>query len=311
MNDSSTKRAGTGVFAAAGEYIASHWQGRQGFAWSFWVNFVLLRAAIIGVQEFMTPPLNVMKAVPSTPLDWRLAVAAAVFFHGILFVWQAVGVLRAGERWLAERGSQASVWGVQAALLAGFWITILQALPAFQFAPPQREIVEVSAGGESGGYRLDTVQGSDEMTISGSLDPGITRNLRSFLKRNPGVRTVVLESDGGNIYEARGIAKVIGENGMDTMVPSFCYSACTTAFIGGRTRRIADGARLGFHQYRLAGISIFTDSKAEERKDAELYLQAGVSAAFIEQMHHAPPSGMWYPPLQLLLSEGVIHQILE
>lgn len=69
--------------------------------------------------------------------------------------------------------------------------------------------------------------------------------------RNHDVDTVVLGSNGGNVFEALNMAAIINDNKISTYVPKLpnglgCYSACSYMFFGGRHRR-ADGV-LAVHQ---------------------------------------------------------------
>ena len=121
---------------------------------------------------------------------------------------------------------------------------------------------------------------------------------------------MVLESEGGNIYEARGLAKLIREAKLSTHVETFCSSACTITFIGGIERTLANGAGLGFHQYRVDAdyMVAFTDPLAEQAKDRALFAEAGVSEAFLERMFREDADGMWFPSVAELLAANVITQ---
>jgi hypothetical protein len=80
------------------------------------------------------------------------------------------------------------------------------------------------------------------------------------------------------------------------------------AFIGGTTRRLAQGAKLGFHQYRIdATYKVpFANPKAEEAKDRNLFEQAGVAEWFLDRMFMTEPGDMWFPSSDEVRDAGVV-----
>lgn len=290
-------------------YVADHWLGRQSLTWSFWVNLVLLRFVIYVAQMWLRP------AEGGDYSDARPAVLIlAAFFHLVLFVWQVVGVVCAGEVHIRRRGSIANMWGAQAGILIAFWFTASLALEAWQMAlpvPVEDDFVERMQRERAASYRIDVPADGRTVSISGTIALGITRSFSNRLKRHPDVQTVMLASDGGNIFEARGLSKLIRTNGLDTLVERQCNSACTTVFVGGRKRTLAEGAVLGFHQYRVeADYAVLgTNPATQQQRDRALYSEQGVKAWFLEKMFNAPPDRLWFPSTQELLSSGVVNHI--
>ena len=292
-------------------YIRDHWQGRQGLAWSFWVNLVALRAVIFIAQEYLKPHEGSdYSALPATVL------VLAVLFHGAVFVWQVVGVLQAGEVHFRERGSMAHVWGAQIGCLAAFWLTASYALETWQMTihrPPERDILAEMDRDHASRYTMELSQDGSTILLGGSIELGVTRRLGELIAANPGVRRLVIESDGGNIYEARGIARLLRENSFESRVEASCTSACTTAYIGGSRRSLSSRASLGFHQYRVdAGYAIvITDPQKEMERDREVFRKAGVAEWFIDRMFSAEATGMWFPEPGELLESGVVHEVTD
>ena len=122
-----------------------------------------------------------------------------------------------------------------------------------------------------------------------------------------------MSSEGGNIYEARGLARLFRDGNLSTKVLDECSSACTTAFVGGVERRLKTGARLGFHQYRIeADYDVLgADPRGEEAKDKTLFLAAGIKQSFVSRMHSAAAGSMWYPDAKELLDAGVITALAD
>ena len=99
-------------------YLADHWHGRQGFAWSFWINLVALKLIIL-LGQIQFNPAEGMDHSAKRPL----VIGLAILFHGLVFIWQVVGVLRASEAHVRLRGSMANAWGAQLGVLIAFWLT--------------------------------------------------------------------------------------------------------------------------------------------------------------------------------------------
>lgn len=293
----------------AGRYLVQHWQGRQGLFWSFWINLVAVRAVILLAQEAVEPAVD-----SDYSASTLLVILLAVFFHGVVFVWQIVGVLRAGEIYLRDTGSQAAYWGAQLGLLAAFWLTASYALDAWQMTlpVPQNDILARLDAERSSRYTIRQQEGG-VLAFAGSIELGVTRNLARILAEDNAIATITLHSDGGNVYEARGMARLIRESGLDTRVDILCSSACTAAFIGGKRRIIKRGARLGFHQYRVdADYAVWVaDPEKEQERDRQLYAASKVAPWFLEKMFERQANEMWFPPLADLLRAGVVHEVAE
>jgi len=243
-----------------------------------------------------------------------LVVALAFVFHGFLFVWQVVGVLRATGIHVRSSGSMAPVWGAQLAIVVALFWTISYALAAWQqtlpdLGPLPRQ-AELKAERESK-YSFKLTADGRSLTLTGSLELGVTGRLKDQLEVHPNVEQIVLASAGGNIYEARGIANAIKRNGLDTLVISECSSACTTAFMGGRERQLASGAKLGFHQYRIdADYAVLNaDPAREQSRDRKDFLDSGVAVWFVDRMFEKSASDMWFPDVTELIEAGVVTGI--
>jgi hypothetical protein len=298
------------LLSPVSRYISDHWRGRHGLAWSFWINLVGLRAAIILAQIATAPAGDEVYHFPG-PWIWFLMA----LFHGLVFLWQIVGVLRSAENHLRDTGSQASVWGAQIALVAVFWITASYALEAWQLTLPKPEDQDHLARMDrehASKYSLTLSDDRKILFLKGSIELGITRNMEAIAKQG-GLQLVVLDSAGGNVFEARGLARVFRENNLNTHVETTCSSACTLAFIGGRKRTLSSTGRIGFHQYRFdANISIIAANPVEEQeRDRKLFSDSGVSEAFLEKMFQSRSSDMWFPDAKDMLDASVVNGISD
>ncbi|WP_162891710.1 COG3904 family protein [Profundibacter amoris] len=151
-----------------------------------------------------------------------------------------------------------------------------------------------------------TVRG-DTILISGDIDFGTYDAIKSLLEETPEqITTVRLDSNGGRIYAARGIARILIWHRLDTEVDKRCVSACTLVFLAGYRRKLREGAQLGFHQYAQSSDVPLLDTAEEQEKD-RLFLKArGVSESFLGKMFQAEHNDIWFPDRQELLTAGVI-----
>lgn len=287
-------------------YLTGHWRGAHGLAWSFWINLVLIRVLVLVLQEWLRPEKG-----QDFHENQVLVLLLALFFHGVLFVWQAVGVIRASEVHIRTSGYMAPVWGSQLVLVVAFFWVMTYALDAWQMTLPVPDNLRIQSDLEAertAKYSIEPTSDGRSLTLTGSLELGITGHLKNQLRAYPNVEQIVLTSIGGNIYEARGLSNTIRQNGLNTLVLSECSSACTTVFIGGINRQLASGGKLGFHQYRIdADYAVLNaDTLGEQDRDRAVFLQSGVAVWFIEIMFDSQASEMWYPELSELIDAHVV-----
>lgn len=291
-------------------WVIKHWRGGYSLAVSFWINLVALRLALFLLQEWLTP---------DDGADWShrpwVFIAWAFFAHMVVFIWQAVGVLRSAEQHHRLTGSQASSWGAQLALVPALFLNGTYLLQAWQQAQPvaiEDNILEVMERERAKKYKLKIIPQLMAIELTGQIELGISKKLNAMIEQGFPARMLILESHGGNIYEARAIARVLRERNMNSHVSRLCSSACTAAYIGGTRRTMAADARIGFHQYAIEGrVSIVNvDPRKEQEKDRELFKAQGVSGDFLKKMFDAPSNDMWFPQSGELLEAGVAHEVL-
>jgi len=140
-----------------------------------------------------------------------------------------------------------------------------------------------------------------QITLQGEISNGASSRLGELLSNNETagkpVTRLVLNSDGGNIFEARGMAKLIRDHQIDTHVDVNCLSACTLVFVSGKQRSATASARFGFHAYRLDARypDVWINVNEQQTRDKELFLSRGVSVDFVENIYSSDPSTLWIP----------------
>ncbi|WP_188672705.1 hypothetical protein [Neptunicoccus cionae] len=296
---------------AVRHYAIGHWRGEQGLKWSFWVNLILIRALIFALQDWFAPFEG------QDHNDHQVAVLLFVFvFHGVVFVWQAVGVVRASEESVRASGYMAPAWATQLTLIIMVFWVLAFTLEAWQMTlrdPDRLEAYAAMEAQRAAKYSVEPSADGKTLTLSGSIERGITRKLDAQLAAYPNTSHIVLSSPGGNIYEARGLSNAIRKNGLNTLVTLECSSSCTTAFIGGAERFLVNGAKLGFHQFRIDAVYsvLNADPLKEQERDKALFIKSGVAAWFVEEMFNSPSSEIWYPNSSKLLAARVVTKVID
>ncbi len=288
-------------------YIRDHWQGLQPLKQSFWINLVLGLIIIYSIEYLLLLFLktNVSLYIP-------IAITYFAIFHIVIFVWQALGTLRACDRNISQYISSGWTRTAQLAVLISFAAVLIWGLTLGQ-SIQRLKIEEQERFNEQNSpatYRL-TID-DQILSIDGLLDQGITREVKKLLEENK-ITSFLFNSTGGNIYEARGLAKLIQDNEYLTHVNEACYSACTTAFIAGKQRTISKNAKLGFHQYKLDTNKLLhnsVDTELEQNKDLEYFLQKNIDKDFLQKAFSTPSDKMWFPTQQELIKTGVIHKVI-
>lgn len=285
-------------------YLRRHWRGEQSLGLSFWVNFLTLA----GLVQWLGTALQARLAQP----DWatlKLTMAVFALYWLVVYPWQLLGVLRAGERAVADH--RHAVLGrlaplavlVALAFLPGHLLGVGHGLHALLATP-----ATPSPSQRPRSYALALSGDGVHLHVQGSLDFGITRDVRALAEAHPQLRAIVLDSGGGPVFEARMLGNIIRRHALDTYSLSGCSSACTIAFASGTRRWLAAGARLGFHRYRLAAHNVhpFLDIEAEQQVDLDYLAARGIDARFLAQIFATPPERLWFPASATLVQAGVI-----
>lgn len=88
----------------------------------------------------------------------------------------------------------------------------------------------------------------DVVLIDGEIKINDDVALAELTSQNPAVKSIELNSRGGDVYTAMQIAKYIRKNKLQTRAVGDCLSACTVAFIGGIDRTLDVDGIIGFHR---------------------------------------------------------------
>jgi hypothetical protein len=145
-----------------------------------------------------------------------------------------------------------------------------------------------------------------QVFAEGEITPDTPNVFADFLKQNSMFRqTVTFNSPGGNLVAGLDLGRAIRSAGWNTNVgtpglstlswnPGECDSACTFAFLGGRTRSIAAGSRFGVH--RFIGLQGDVEQITQQLAgDLVAYIrEMGVSTEMYTLMTQAEPKQVKY-----------------
>jgi len=295
-------------------YVARHWRGEFSLSVSCWVNGVLGNIAVVLAVGFFLRGASFKDEVqPEIALLAIVAVWTSVL---IVATWQLVGVWRAASAYsnTATTNPKKVIrahWGRMAKLVV--CIAILRIGGQFFTAaiPQITEYVRIYGEDEEiGKHRFEVLNGGQELEFTGGITVGTAEEFERYFDSLNGLRTVRLTSNGGRVSEARRIAKLINKRNLTTYVPTYCVSACTDIFLGGRQRLIDPGARLGFHQAYFPGMS--EEYRKQMIADGVRRLTSlGISWGFAQKARTTPPGKMWYPSISVLLGEHIVTNVLN
>jgi len=286
------------------KYIEQHWRGNLSLNRSFWVNLVLLFILFGILERFLFPPY----------IENELAVTTAVIAYFIVvklivYPWQVVGVLRACDLRIRSDTGRSWATAAQIALVVSLAATLVATIETYQSLQVfKRDLVLKGVSPPEPLYSLDLIKQDTLIHLRGPFEIGITNRVAEMIEQYPEVTGIILDSGGGQIYEGRGLARLVRENKLQTYSLDKCLSSCTTAFVAGTIRTLGTNARLGFHQYKTYSLIPSINVRSEQAKDMAIFVKQGVSPEFLEKVFTHPPEEIWLPDIDELINAGVVHQ---
>ena len=157
---------------------------------------------------------------------------------------------------------------------------------------------------------------------------------RAVLADNRDVTELELNSSGGSVYAGQELAWIVMDYGLNTRVVGECTSACVDVFLAGARRRMALGAKIGFHrrfwspeavasyyEERRAdfgwdspfdyGSWIYDDTQEEVFEHLTFMIDRGVAPAFAVKTMRPDSSDVWYPNRLQLMASGVLREAAD
>ncbi|WP_300517847.1 hypothetical protein [Aliiroseovarius sp.] len=281
------------------DYLCAHWRGVLPVRASLWVNVVGLRVLLLGLGWTLLP-----RPLPSIPVLALIGADIAVY------LWQAVGLVRHGDQRARSFGTTGHVWAGLLALLVALFLSLSIWWSLVLHSPLSPPRPDPLAGRTLPEETVTLTLAGAQLRLTGVLPIGIAGRVAAALERQPGVTTLVLDSPGGQIQAARGLADLVLAGGLGTHVEATCSSACTLVFMAGARRTLGEEGRLGFHSYALLIPSGHPnmDPATEMQRDLT-YLEArGIAPEFLAKIPRIAPEDMWFPSRPELLDAGVLTE---
>ncbi len=166
----------------------------------------------------------------------------------------------------------------------------------------------MATGPDIQGHQIRLIHAGMELEFSGGIGSGSATDLARALDNNPGVHVVHLNSPGGLVAEGRQMFDLIRGHLLITTTDRYCFSACTLAFLGGRQRYLAPGARLGFHG-EFSDTADDSHVQAAQHQDMVTMLSLGIASDFVDKAFAAPKDRIWMPSAGELEDAHVITGI--
>ena len=205
---------------------------------------------------------------------------------------------------------------------------LLSAAPCAAFADDDKTAEvkgKFTIKGEVVVYDTESVEGFPDSEI----DYDDHEELLRLLKANPDLTTLELNSHGGRVYGGYRMADIVIDYELKTVVDGVCSSSCVYIFLGGQSREMTGGSRLGFHHRTWDAGDIqgyydrwredegwttlfdfaswlFVDTQQENYDEMQYYVERGVSASFAIETMKVREDGMWYPRRAQLRDANVL-----
>ncbi|MEC8842916.1 MAG: hypothetical protein VXX42_02965, partial [SAR324 cluster bacterium] len=196
-------------------WFLDHLQGRLPLGRVFWLHGMALRLLMYAS----------LSAIGWSTRPWFWFLIPLLLLDLGLFVWQLIGFSRSGDAYVRRLGNVAFIWGGYSAfaLTAVFSLILWWGLVLSALGTPEGELfTEKMDRLHRSAYQLQVSEDGTRLKVQGEITFGFSNNFLQALKEHPGLKTIVLNSQGGHIYEARGAAKSIKDIGLNTHASSEC-----------------------------------------------------------------------------------------
>lgn len=272
-------------------YFKNHWLGLHSIPRVVWINLFAFSLIISVLLDLAPERLN----------GFQLTVGLLMLIA--VLIWQVIGAIRTLQNALQDKVDITLVAMLSIAIILVSAISIWRSYEVIY--PPQKVAITAEI------KDIQPLPISDDGSIvflSGDINYPIYRSFLHTLAENKGVETVILSSPGGIIFAARAIANKISELGLNTKVEDNCFSACTLIFLSGDTRQLAEIGQLGFHLYATESMvtASVLDIEEQVKKDKDYLRSRGVSEDFIQEAYRTPPTEIWVPSRERLVSAGIL-----
>ena len=178
---------------------------------------------------------------------------------------------------------------------------------------------------------LDMTVAAPGYEFDGELDGYDETEVISYLFDHPEINTLRVTGPGGYGPAGRAISIYLAQHGINTQAFGECASACARIFLGGKSRKLADGAKLGFHRpwiVKERERRLYKANRVKEKWEDEFdyvtmiydiamqnmlegikFMRSrGVDMDFILKIYSTSSYDIWEPSRDELLEAGVLTE---
>lgn len=166
------------------------------------------------------------------------------------------------------------------------------------------------------GYKITLSENKSAIFVAGKFNHGISADVIELYRANRDtVKSIMYSSSGGKLHESVTLYQLAQENNLNTYAINYCFSACTTAFVGGQNRISLMQTKFGFHKFGAKGFQNLDPDNVviieAQNKNTSLFQEQGVKEDFLKQIYQANHADMWNPNLIELLKGNVVHKFIQ
>lgn len=166
--------------------------------------------------------------------------------------------------------------------------------------------------------RLVRSKGADAAGVSGvwvryegEISTGLASELAAHLREERAVG-LIINSPGGNVYEARKLGRYLRANELNVAVDKVCASACIDILAGGVSRYITPRARIGIHQSSAPGSVGSHNTGQSYVAGSALYLrEMGVDPEVALAAASVPPNQMYWFSASEAIKTGLATNLIR
>ena len=289
-------------------YVARHWRGELSLGVSYWIN-----GTLVGIVVSVLTGVLAAQDITAAPRMLSFAYAVLALTLIPITIWQIVGIWRSAAP-KSEGNSfwgESSRWSGLARASAAIGAISLLVTTVNNRLPNAWANMQIAFEGDSTPHHvLHLLNDGKELEITGGIDFGTAADFRNVLEASANVQTIDLSSIGGRVAEAEQVRALIKARHLATYTNGYCASACTVIFGGGSPRYIGPNGKLGFHRYAFPGLTTQQDDDLNSQGQQEL-VSDGIDAGFANKVFTTASSSMWDPDHSILLSAGVVSQVVD
>jgi len=203
-------------------------------------------------------------------------------------------------------------------------LSFLLSSPASGFAESRYTILDDT-------LTLDVTVAAPGYEFDGELDGYDGTEVMSYLFDHPEINTLRVTGPGGYGPAAKAISAYLVQHGIDTIAIGTCASACARIFLGGKSRKLATGAKLGFHRPWIVKerekrlyeanrvkenwedefdyVTMIYDVAMQDMLEGIKFMRSrGVDMDFILKIYSTSSYDIWEPTRNELLDAGVLTE---